>query len=81
MKKSWTNENYIKKKLLSILKDNCYDFKKLEDLSSLDKIELLMEIEEEFDINIDEDEYKDFNNINDLMLLIEQKLIKRKTNL
>ena len=53
----------------------------MEDLDSLDKIELLMEIEEEFDINIDEDEYKDFNNINDLIFLIEQKLIKRKPNL
>ena len=81
MKKSCIDKNYIKKKLLSILKDNCYDFKKLEDLDSLDKIELLMEIEEEFDINIDEDEYKDFNNINDLIFLIEQKLIKRKPNL
>lgn len=40
-----------------------------------------MEIEEEFDINIDEDEYKNFNDFNDLMLLIEQKLIKRKPNL
>ena len=40
-----------------------------------------MEIEEEFDINIDEDEYKNFNDFNDLMLLIEQKLIKRKSNL
>ena len=81
MKKNLIDKNYIKKKLLSIFNDNCYDFKKLEDLSSLDKIELLMEIEEEFEIDIDEDEYKNFNDFNDLMLFIEQKLIKRKPNL
>lgn len=75
-----TDKKYIEKKLLSIFNDNCYDFKKLEDLSSLDKIELLIEIEEEFEIEIDETDYGFFNfkNINDLIFFIERKINEHK---
>ena len=73
---------HIQNKVKIILKDMCFenDFshsKKLK-LDSLDFFELITNLEEEFKININENEYIRCTSFNNIVLLIQEKLIKQK---
>ena len=50
------------------------NFKDDLDLDSLDKVELLMECETRFQINIDDEEYEEIETVNDLLENIYRKL-------
>ena len=41
---------------------------------SLDAVEIIMSIEDEFDIEIPDDEAEGFNNIGDIVIYVEKKL-------
>jgi len=45
-------------------------------LDSLDTIEIVMELEHDFEIDIGDDEIKSFNTVKDIIDLVESKVVK-----
>ena len=64
----------IDKKLKFILKESGIKESELQDLDSLDFIDLMIEIEEEFGINFDDKDLIDIKTYSELKALIERKL-------
>ena len=69
----------LNKKLDNVFKELEIDGESgFKNLDSLDRMELITELEEEFEININEEEFEKVTNIEELKAFIEQKLEEHK---
>jgi acyl carrier protein len=70
--------SHIIEESLYVKETDIHKDSKLSDFSidSLDKVDLMMEIEDEFEINIDDEEFADLDLISDIVKFVENKLNK-----
>ena len=69
----------LNKKLDNIFKEfEVYKEEDFKNLDSLDRMELITELEEEFEIDINEEEFEKVTNIEELKTFIEQKIEEHK---